>query len=311
MNKGIVQILDDCLDKAVLKSRPVEDTALRQADLEQCLSEYQIVKVELEPLLRTALYAKDSFVTITPAPEFTQRALSNLLNRAEQLRARPKTSTYLPVLSWIEGLGRLIFRRRVWATAMSVLLALLLAGGTVRASLNATPEQVLYPVKLSTEHVQLKLTAEPEQKARLYIKFAGRRVNEMALIAEKGKTEDIEKLEEKLALNLSTVKAITEDLKAQPARTENAQKLQDELIENASSHITTLRRSITAAPPGTGKQLEIVIDRTLMGFASSPDKINAPLQKEEKPAVPQPSPEGKAFPAGPGSGGRQWEIRQK
>lgn len=311
MNKGMTQILDDCLEKAVLKTRTAEDPTLRKASLDECFSEYQIVRVDLEPLLRTALYARDSISSISPAPEFNQRALTNLLNRTGQLRSKAKGRPYLSASGWVEGLDRLIFRRRGWAIAMAGLLALFLAGGTVRASLNASPEQVLYPVKLSTEQVQLKLTSDPEQKARLYIKFAGRRVNEMALVAEKEVPEDINKLEEKLAVNLETAKAITEEMKNQPSKAANAQKIQDELIENASKQITTLRRSITIVPPGSGKRLEIVIDRTLMGYATAPDNINKPLQKEEQPVTPAQTPEGKAFPGGGDSGGSRWEIRQK
>ncbi len=315
MSKGIVQILDDCLDRAVFTGRPFQDQTLREVSLEKCLSEYQVVRVELEPLLKTALCTRDNFSAIAPAAEFNQRALSNLLNRAEHLRSTPKPSPYLPGLNWLEGLGRLVFRRRAWATAMAGLLALFLAGGTVAASLNASPEQVLYPVKLSTEQVQLKLTADPEQRARLYMKFAGRRVNEMALIAENEEPEGMNKLEERLVLSLESARAISEELKAQPLKAAGAQKIQDELIENASSHITTLRHSVTVVPPGAGKRLEIVIDRTLSGFAARPGSINGPVQKEEKPATPEPTPvrtpEGKAFPAGPDSGGRGWEIKQK
>jgi len=297
----MAQILDNCLDKAVLKTRP-------EVSLEECLSEYRIVRVDLEPLLRAAAYTRDSLSVISPAPEFSERALANLLNRAGQLRVKPKVVPQLPGLSWVEGLGKLIFRRRGWAMAMAGLLALFLAGGTVGASLNASPEQVLYPVKLGTEQVQLKLAASPEQKARLNIKFAGRRVNEMALVAERERPDEIDKLEEKLAVNLESAKAITEQLKAQPSKSEDAQKLQDELIENARSNITTLRRSISIVPPGSRKQLEIVIDRTLMGYVAPSGKIEEPLKKEEKP---EQTPEGKAFPAGPDSGGRRWEIRGK
>lgn len=308
MDKGIVQILDNCLDKVVLTARP-------GGTLEECLSEYKMVKMDLEPLLRAAMYTRENLVAIAPTPDFNERALTNLLNKASQMRAETaararesKARPYLPGLGWIEALGNLFLRRRAWTMAMAGLLALLLAGGTVRASLNASPEQVLYPVKLSAEQVQLKLTADPEQKARLYMKFADRRVNEMALVAENAKPDDLDKLEEKLAANLGTAKVISEDLKNQPSKAENAQKLLDELIENASSNITTLRRSITVVPAGPGKRLEIVIDRTLMGYTAPVPKPGEPL-KEEKPETQ--TPEGKVSPAGPDSGGRRWEIRRK
>lgn len=328
MNQVMAQILDSCLDRVIHGTGAAEGLPTRESALNECLSEYRTVKAELEPLLRVAQHTMESFSAITPAADFNDRALSSLLNRAAKLRASHPTSSH--GFFWrIKGMGdrilraeRLIFRRKAWATVLSIFLAVVLAGGTVKASLNAAPEEVLYPVKLGTEQVQLKLAPSPEQKARLHMKFAARRVTEMVLVAEKEMPVDIDKLEIKLAANLESARIITEELKAQPLKTENAQKIQDELIENASSHITTLRRSISTAPPGSRRPLELVIDRTLMGY-TGPPKIEVPFRMEgrpeqkaqdmpeQKPAAPEKTPEGSAVPGGTGSGGRIWNIRPK
>lgn len=320
INKDIAQILDECLDKAILKSKP-------EITLEECLSEYRMVKLDLEPLLKTAQYTRDSLSTVVPSSEFNQRALANLLGRAEQLRVIPKSAPGLSFAVRVAAFTRLIFQRRAWATVAAGVLALILAGGTVGASRSALPEEILYPVKLGVEQVQLKLTSDPEKKARLYMDYAGRRVEEMTQIAGKENTEGIGKLEEKLALNLENARAIAEELKGQPAKAADAQKLQDELIERAEGNVTTLRRAIPQVPAVSGKRLEIVIGRTLTGYTTPQGLIERSSGKEQRPAaledVPagqqspektptaQETPEGKAVPAGPGSAGRQWEIRQK
>ncbi|MFQ6016385.1 MAG: DUF5667 domain-containing protein, partial [Anaerolineae bacterium] len=50
--------------------------------------------------------------------------------------------------------------------------------GTVAASADSLPHSPLYPVKRTTERVQLFLTFSPEGKAHLHLFFAERRLNE-------------------------------------------------------------------------------------------------------------------------------------
>lgn len=79
----------------------------------------------------------------------------------------------------------------VWLQPASVALSAfaLVFGGwiaTVNASFDAVPGDVLYPVKLVTERVQITLATSGEQRARLHAEFAGRRVDELTVITASG-----------------------------------------------------------------------------------------------------------------------------
>jgi len=54
---------------------------------------------------------------------------------------------------------------------------------TVNASFGSVPGDLLYPVKLVSERMQITLAATDEQKARLHTEFAGRRLKEVMEIA--------------------------------------------------------------------------------------------------------------------------------
>jgi hypothetical protein len=70
--------------------------------------------------------------------------------------------------------------------ALAVVLALvMMGGGTVAASTNSLPGDVLYPVKTTTERVQAFFTFGKEAKANLYMRFAERRIVEIEALAER------------------------------------------------------------------------------------------------------------------------------
>jgi hypothetical protein len=82
----------------------------------------------------------------------------------------------LPLWSW----------QRRWAVALAVVLALvMMGGGTVAASTNSLPGELLYPVKTTTERVQAFFTFGKEAKANLYMRFAERRIVEIEALAER------------------------------------------------------------------------------------------------------------------------------
>lgn len=75
----------------------------------------------------------------------------------------------------------------VWMRPVSVGLSVfaLIFGGwvaTVNASFDAVPGDVLYPVKLATERMQITLATSGQQRARLHTEFAGRRLDELNAI---------------------------------------------------------------------------------------------------------------------------------
>lgn len=72
---------------------------------------------------------------------------------------------------------------RPFAVGLSSLVLAL--GGwvvAVNAASGSVPGDALYPVKIATERVQLRLTTSSEQRAKLHIEFAGRRLEEVGAV---------------------------------------------------------------------------------------------------------------------------------
>jgi hypothetical protein len=166
-------ILDECLDR-VMKGQ----------DIETILALYPAYAAELEPLLRTALDTRKA-AAIKPRPEFRQRAGYEF---QAAIRDMPPRQARNP------------FRWQVrWMAPVAIIMVLILGGGgTVVAASNAMPDSPLYRVKLATETVQLAFTRSDIAKAELYARFADKRVEEIIKMAEKGKTEQVQKVTERM-----------------------------------------------------------------------------------------------------------------
>ncbi|MEI6511098.1 MAG: DUF5667 domain-containing protein [Candidatus Uhrbacteria bacterium] len=79
---------------------------------------------------------------------------------------------------------------------------------TVNASFDSVPGDVLYPVKLATEHAQITLSTSGEQRAKLHAEFAGRRLDEMNAITSsnaEGKDEKVKAAVDGFKLEIASV----------------------------------------------------------------------------------------------------------
>jgi len=182
--KEFDNILDECLDRII-----------KGEDIQTCLAQHPEYAAELEPLLRTALDTRNA-AAIKPRPEFRQRA-GNEFQAA--IRETPPHKTRNP------------FRWQVrWVAPVAVVIVLLIAGsGTVAAAGNSLPDSPLYRVKLATEAVQLAFTPSALGKAELYANFADKRVEEIIKMAEKGNTEQVEKVTERMDKQLIAMANLT------------------------------------------------------------------------------------------------------
>lgn len=79
--------------------------------------------------------------------------------------------------------------RPVSVALASLLIVLSGWAATVNASFASVPGDLLYPVKLATEKVQLSLAASSEQRARLHAEFAGRRLDEVMDISASSRSD--------------------------------------------------------------------------------------------------------------------------
>lgn len=164
MNRSFDDILDACLDRITQKGDSIE----------QCLESYPEQAGTLEPLLRAALSVRN-VSSIEPRTEFQRMAKARLLS-AVAAKKEKEGRRRLPLWGW----------QRRWAVALAVVLALvMMGGGTVAASTNSLPGELLYPVKTTTERVQAFFTFGKEAKANLYMRFAERRIVEIEALAER------------------------------------------------------------------------------------------------------------------------------
>jgi len=184
-DKEFNNILDECLERLLVKG----DT------IEQCLLSYPEYAAELEPLLHTAVATKTA-LAIQPRPEFKSNARYQFRLALQEVKPKRR----LPFLGW----------QPRWAIAMVAFLVLLLAGGgTVAAAGDSMPDSPLYPVKLATEQVRLRLTPSDIGKAELYAKLADRRVAEIVYMVNKGKPEHLGPTAERLNNYLASIASLS------------------------------------------------------------------------------------------------------
>lgn len=174
-------ILDECLERILTGGETVE----------QCLERYPQWARELEPLLQASLFARQAS-SIEPRPEFRKRARYQM--RAALQEMAEKRERRFSLFRW----------QPQWVTAVVAVLVLVVAsGGTVAASGNSMPDELLYPVKLATERVRLTLTPSSLGKAELYLELADKRVAEIIAMASQGKAEHVEQVARRLNVYLA------------------------------------------------------------------------------------------------------------
>lgn len=167
-NKRFENILDECLQLLLTGDGTVE----------QCLQRYPEYARELEPLLRTAMSVNQA-IDVKPSPEFRARARYQLQIKMAQTKAPRRVSFFNAQPRWVMA-------------TLGVLLVFVLGTGTVWAADSSMPGNPLYPVKLATENVLVKLAGSDVKKAQLYAAYADRRLTEMSQMVEKGETKKVE-----------------------------------------------------------------------------------------------------------------------
>lgn len=155
------------------------------ASVEECLARYPAYRSELEPLLRLAARLQAAQGLTAPA-EFRQAAAVRMRNLVATAPRQPSKA-----MRPASGRSSPFLLRPGRAPAVAILSAVLLlvlvtAGGTAYASVAALPGTPLYVVKTSLEGVQLTLRADPVAQTNLRLRFAERRLQEAAQLAQRG-----------------------------------------------------------------------------------------------------------------------------
>jgi hypothetical protein len=137
---------------------------------------------ELDPRLRKKLESLEN------VPD---RRLQRSLSGREDFLAFAKTrKPYQPPVENKRKSGSKSSKRKWLPRLVALLAALLLAsfsiGGTVYASQASLPDDLLYPVKILLEDIQVELETDPEDRLDLYVSFASRRMQEIQAQVEAG-----------------------------------------------------------------------------------------------------------------------------
>ena len=180
-DKNFEDILDDCLERLLVKGETIED----------CLAIYPQQADALKPLLQTALATKKA-AAIEPRPEFRARARYQFHTALQEIASQKSR----PFSIW----------RVRWTTVLTTIIVMLLAsGGMIAASSTSMPDEPLYPVKLAVEQLQLRLTFSSQGKASLYAEFADRRVTEIIHMAQEGNVSLAESVTQRLDNQLAMI----------------------------------------------------------------------------------------------------------
>ena len=157
--------------KEEVLARCIDEVLSGRSTVEDCLLRYPELRNELRPLLEIALSIQPP--KVAPSPEFRSRLRRHLLDvmaPAEAYEGRKEVTH-----GWFSSL------LSVRMVAVSLLAFVVLSTGTVSvyASQSSLPGDMLYPVKVGVEKLQVAVTSDPEDKAYLHLKLAQRRIDEV------------------------------------------------------------------------------------------------------------------------------------
>lgn len=183
--------------------------------------------------------------------------------------------------------GRLVYRT-VGAIALVFVLLLSSSITTVWAE-RSLPGDMLYQVKLTTEKVQLGLTANQEDKTKLKVEFAGKRVAEIKKISEQeqptaDKVEKIKQSLENYQANITDVDTHLEEMKTGSTAQEavDMASLVNNQVENYSRDLQKNTEAIDAEPSvmtsalavsekAADKAVGIIIEKNQSGEVATPE----------------------------------------
>jgi hypothetical protein len=175
-----------------------------------------------------------------------------------------------------------------WATVLGLVVTLLAASvGTAAASSRSLPGDALYPVKRTTEAIQLILTPASE-RASLHVTLAQRRLDEIVALTESGRLapELLNDLASRLAAE--TEAALAEVENAPPTREAEILGMIIQLTDQSQLVLTSLQAS---APPQAQAGLAHALE------VSSQSHQNAQVHLEQgRPPTPTGDGSGRSTP---------------
>ncbi|MGD0355653.1 MAG: DUF5667 domain-containing protein [Dehalococcoidia bacterium] len=187
MAKRIEEVFNDCFERLLLGE-----------SIESCLSRYPEHAAELDTMLRTAFDIKRKAFPVQPRPEFKYWARVRMQNVQYYSASEPEE----------EKVSSSNLRRNLAFSLAALLVFVIASSGTAAASSQAMPDEPLYTVKMAVEQAQLTLTTSDVAKAELYAHLTETRAQEIAVMADQGKTEQVVATTAKLNYQLDQADAL-------------------------------------------------------------------------------------------------------
>jgi hypothetical protein len=220
------------------------------------------------------LYEKlDLLRTTSPRnPEAAARGRAKFLTELETLElASPERARKGILPDWMTNRAktRVAYagsRKARFSFSGAILLITLLvflfggAGMTAYAAQSALPGDILYPVKTSMEQAQLVLSTNPAERAQLEMKFAERRLVEIAGLVEEGQFQEISTTADQFEAHIRNVMADLEYITSRdPGR---AAGLSTQISDGLARYAYTLSSMLEQVPEAVQVKMMHTIQNT-------------------------------------------------
>lgn len=231
------EIISICLDEIQGGKSTVKD----------CLLKYPYLKDELEPLIEIGLSIHP--VEAVPSPEFKQRLRYRLISCP-----KPK----LGIFHWFMP-AALLRRAKLALVALGLVPVFALGGTTVYAYGRSLPDESLYPLKRAIETVEISLASDHETKARVHLKMAERRSEEIVAQTKRGRTPSAATVERAARQIDSALREISQ------VKAEDARLLLGKLSESTLEQQVKLGEVLEIAPEPSQSVLKQAIETSRRG----------------------------------------------
>jgi hypothetical protein len=168
----------DILDEAIARISQGES-------VDAVLADYPTQATELRDEIEAADFFRSAFAFVPDADR--KRAARLRMHEAIERKSRRRLN-----LSALIPRGLFATGSRIAATLAIGIIVLAGSGtGTVYASRDSAPGDLLYPIKRTGENVQLALAFSEDREVELLDRFISRRIDEMAIVTAAGKEQFI------------------------------------------------------------------------------------------------------------------------
>lgn len=240
MKREINDILDECVEAIIHNEKAVSE----------CLDAHAEMRAELEPLLMTALSLIE--VPRMSPDDARKRAAKERLLAAVEQRAWEAGVERKPARTGKQASGKArvpLWRRPAMRLGVITLVFAMLSGGTMVMAKESLPGSPLYPVKLAVEKAKVGMASDDEKKAKLYLSYAERRIDEMrALDAGDGN-------------NPALVKSIARNIGAAEAAAGENTGVESALDDFVKRNKVVLRAVLDKAPESAKPAIERALNR--------------------------------------------------